>query len=282
MRKKVTSVVLALGMGTLLLAGCQNPISVKENKNAVQEQSSPSEETTTDSEEEPKTDTDKEEITDAETTESDTNEAEDIVDAEATESDAEEDVDSEVTSDEDKNAGSPDIAPVEASIENPAKIGEWVEAKKRATQDKDYHTIYFRLTKVITGDEAKKIVDEYNSRSSIVEISDLEQEDLEYRIVTYEVYYPEDFPMSDYGIAAVSLDLNLCNLKDSGSIAGYIGLSSVWDISNESDALHAGETFKEGKAVFAMVKGSSEYLFKYGYKDKEEDPARTYVYVEGQ
>lgn len=282
MRKKVTSVMLTLGMGALLFTGCQNPASVTENKISIQEQAALSEKAEIEPEEEPETDTNKEETADVKGTGADTNESEDIADAEAATADAEEDVDNEATPDNDQNAGLPNIAPVEASIENPAKIGEWVEAKKRATQDKDYHTVYFRLTGVIAGDEAKKIVDEYNSGSSIVEISDLEQEDLEYRIVTYEVYYPEDFPMSDYGIAAVSLDLNLCNLKDSGSIAGYIGLSSVWDISDESDALHAGEIFKEGKAVFAMVKGSSEYLFKYGYKDKEEDPARAYVYVEGQ
>lgn len=271
MKKKVTSVVLALGMGTLLFTGCQNPVSVKENKEEIVDAKA----TETDTNE-------AEDIVDFESAETDTEEAEDIVDSESAETAAEEAADSEVTPAESKNAGSPDIAPVEASLENPAKIGEWVAAKKRATQDKNYHTIYFRLTGVITGDEAKKIVDEYNSGSSIVEVSDLEQEDLEYRIVTYEVYYPEDFPMSDHGIVAVSLNLRLCNLKDSGPIAGYIGLSSVWDISDESDALHAGETFKEGRAVLAMVKGSSEYLFKYGYKNKEEDPAQVYVYVEGQ
>lgn len=265
MRKKVISFVLALVMGASLFTGCGNPVSVKENETTVQEQSTFGEETEAKTEEEP---------------EADTNEGEGTGDTEAVEVDTETAAGGEETPDEGKSAGTPDITPTEAALEKPAQIGEWVEAKKRSVQDKNYHTVYFRLTGVIAGEEAKKIVDEYNAAGNVVKVSDLEKEDLEYRVVTYEVYFPEDFPQADYGISDVGLNLNLCNLKDSGAIAGYIGLSTVWDISDKPDTFHAGETFKEGRAVFAMVKGSSEYLFKYGYKD--ENGTQANVYVAGQ
>lgn len=281
MRKKVISFMLILEMGVLLFTGCGNSANVKEKETAAQEQNSFHEETEKKPDTEQKTDTEQEADTEqgADTEqEADMNKEEHIAE-EALETDAENVVDHEEAPAENKNTVPPDINPVEATLENPAKIGEWVEAGKRSAKDKNYHTIYFRLTGITAGDKAREIVDEYNSDNTAT-ISDLEQDDLEYRVVTYEVYFPKDYPQADYGISNTSLIFNLCNLKDSGAIAGYIGLSTVWDISNEHDALHAGETFKEGRAVFAMVKESSEYLFKYGYKD--ENDAQAYVYITGQ
>lgn len=173
------------------------------------------------------------------------------------------------------------VTPVEASLEKPAQIGEWVASQSYSAQDSKDHTMYFRITGVITGAEAQKMVDDYNSAGHAVVISDLDKADLEYRVVTYETYFPADFPQADYGITNVDVNLQLCNLEDAGAIAGYIGLSTVWDISEEPDIneFYAGNTFKDGKAVFAMVKGSSDYLFKCEYS---EGGMQGNHYVKGQ
>lgn len=179
------------------------------------------------------------------------------------------------------DAGSSDIAVVEASLGNPAKIGEWVETKKYSAEDKQYHTMYYRITGVVRGDEAKKIVDEYNAKGKVIQISELEKDDLEYGIVTYETYFPKDFPQADYGITQVDADLSLCNLEDSGAISGYIGLSTVCDISEypSNNEFYAGDTFKDGQAAFIMIKGYKDYLIECSYY---EDGKEVSTYVEGQ
>lgn len=62
----------------------------------------------------------------------------------------------------------------------------------------------------------------------------------------------------------------------------YIGLSSVWDISEapEINEFYAGDTFTEGKAIFAMLKGVSDYVFESYYTDENEE--LVYSYVEGK
>ncbi|MCM1159186.1 MAG: hypothetical protein NC300_10390 [Bacteroidales bacterium] len=177
------------------------------------------------------------------------------------------------------DSGSSDVTAVETAVEKPAQIGEWVQTKKRSSVDKAEHTIYFRVTDVAAGADAQKIVDEYNSAGNAVMLRGLEDDSLEYRIVTYECYFPADFPAADYGIADAKVNLQLCDVSGSGAIAGYIGLSSVWDISERPEGLQAGGIFT-GRAAFAMVKGSSEYLFKLGYKD--DSGTQVYQYVKGQ
>lgn len=170
-----------------------------------------------------------------------------------------------------------DFEVAEGSLENPAKIGEWVETKTYAVEDDKDHTVYYRITDVIRGDEAKKVVDEYNAADNYSYFEELEYDELEFCYITYEVYYPSDFPEGEYGIFNPDLDFNMCNLEDSGSIKGYIGLSTVWDISEEPEEFHAGETFAEGKAVFAMVKDFSDYLITTSYFDDDSNEICSYV-----
>ena len=106
---------------------------------------------------------------------------------------------------------------------------------------------------------------------------------MEYGLIEYEVYFPEDFPQADYGITSIDINFSVTS-PDGGGIKAngmsYIGLSSVWDISKapEINEFYAGQTFTEGKAVFAMVKGVTDYVFEVSYYLDDEE----YVsYVEG-
>lgn len=247
MRKKIFSLAFTMVLGASLLSGCgRMKIVFEDDTEAVtQEQTEDVSQEETPSEEE---------------------------------ADAEEEMDATTKADLDTDSGSSDVTPVEASLENPAKIGEWVETKSYSAQDQQYHTMYYKITSIIRGEEAQKIVDAYNAEDHVIVINELEQDELEYCIVTYETYFPSDFPEADYGITSVDVDLSVCNLKDSGAIDNYIGLSSVWDISDSPDIneFYAGDTFKDGQAVFAMVKDFGEYLIKCSYYDNDTT-VTTYV-----
>ncbi len=177
-------------------------------------------------------------------------------------------------------SGEVDFDVVEGTLENPGKLGEWVATKTYSGEDEKYHTIYYRITGVIRGDEAKKVVDDYNSGDHFMKFDELEHDDIEYCVVTYETHYPSDFPEGEYGLYSADVDLNVCNLEDSGAIEGYIGLSSVYDISEEPEEFHAGQTFTEGKAVFAMVKDFKDYLFTASYYDDDSNEFCSYVKAE--
>lgn len=252
MRRTVISLSLAMMLCTTLLAGCGKFVYVGNTEAVTQEQGISEEDIQTEEE------TEWEDTAEQENT---------------TENEPGEETEPEAN----MNSGSSDITPVEATLEKPAQAGEWVEIKKRSFQDKKDHTMYFKITGVIRGDEAKKVVDGYNAEGNVVQLSELEKDDLEYCVVTYESYFPADFPEPEWGISNVDVDLSICNPDDSGAIAGYIGLSTVWDISKTPDEFHAGNTFTEGRAVFAMVKGSSEYLFHCSYRDDNNMEVNAYI-----
>ena len=176
-----------------------------------------------------------------------------------------------------------DIKPVETTIDSPAKLGDWVETKRYSAEDSQYHTVYYRITDIVRG--AQDEVDAYNASDSFVKLENLDNDELEYCMLTYEVYFPEDFPQADYGITSVDMDFGIEN-PDGGGIekdgVAYIGLSSVWDISEapEINEFYAGNTFTEGKAIFAMVKDVSGYVVESSYPDENDE--MVYSYVEGK
>lgn len=183
----------------------------------------------------------------------------------------------------DEAAASGEITPVETSIDAPAKIGEWVETKRYSAEDEQYHTVYYRITDVVR--DAQEEVDAYNATDSVVKLTDLDDDNLEYCMITYEVNFPSDYPQADYGITTVDINFGVEN-PDGGGIekdgVAYIGLSTVWDISETPgiNEFYAGDTFTEGKAVFAMVKDVSDYVFETSYTD--ENGEMVYSYVEGK
>lgn len=208
----------------------------------------------------------------------DTEEYVDDTEEEGTEEVTEETTEEPKEDNESGDSGEVDFEVAEATIENPAKIGEWVETKTYSAEDGQYHTIYYRITSITRGDDAKKVVDEYNADDdNYMKFDELEYDDLEFCYITYETHYPSDFPEGEYGLYSADVDLSVCNLEDSGSIEGYIGLSSVWDISEDPEDFRAGDTFTEGKAVFAMVKDFSDYLFYASYYDDDSNEFVSYV-----
>lgn len=258
MKRKLLALLLVVVMGMSMLTGCaQVMYRVMQNEANENTESYVYDEEESTTEEEYAFEDDTEEVTE-----------------EATEA-SEEEAEKEETAS--TGSGEVDFEVVEGTLENPAKIGEWVSTKTYSVETDDYRTIYYRITGVIRGDEAQKIVDEYNNGDHFVRFDPLEHDDLEYCVVTYETHYPSDFPEGEYGLYEAEVDLYACNLEDSGTIENYLGLSSVWDISEDPEEFHAGDTYTEGKAVFAMVKDFSDYLFYSSYYDDDSNEYKTYV-----
>lgn len=164
-----------------------------------------------------------------------------------------------------------EINPVETSLETPAKIGDWIETQKYSSVDSTYHTAYYRITKILRyNDEVQKKISEYNSSEHTTYFSTIDNGDIEYCMLEYEVYFPEDFPAESEGIASASIDFNITT--SSGDIVQvgdkqYTNLNRVFDITQdpEVDELHAGSLFTGGVAVFSMVKDYSDYIIKSYY-----------------
>ncbi len=254
MKKKLLALLLVVVMGMSMLTGCAQ-VMYRVMQNEANENTESYEYDYDDMTTEEFAYDDTEEVVD-EDTEEDATEAPEEDTTEATASTGSGDVDFEV---------------VEGTLENPAKIGEWVATKAYAAEDDSYHTIYYRITGVIRGEEAQKIVDDYNNGDHFVRFDPLEHDDLEYCVVTYETHYPSDFPQGEYGLYSADVNLSACNMEDAGAIENYIGLSSVWDISEDPEDFFAGDTFTEGKAVFAMVKDFSDYLFYASYYENDNE-----------
>jgi hypothetical protein len=195
-------------------------------------------------------------------------------------------------SDPPTSPGAPgDINPVAATVENPANVGEWIESIRTAyaadgTSPKT--TFYYRITG-INRDEPAVIaaIEQYNESRSFFKIgldSIADYPELGWCMLTYEVYFPADYPQPSYGISSPDIRLGIDGM-DGGVLRyngrSYIGLS-VTDISESPDSreVQPGDLWQGGVAVFVMVKDFDEYLITYdGY---DEDYNSNYSYTRGR
>lgn len=177
-----------------------------------------------------------------------------------------------------ENADIAAIVPLtDTTPENPAAVGEWVETKAYSPVDKQYHTVYFRITDIIRNsesDEVQTAIDQYNAEDHVVVFDPLESDDLEYCLLKYEVAYPSDFPEREFGISTPSIEFTTAS-PDGGGIEyngmAYIGLSIVHNIGVEPEDFHSGEIFTGGQAVFAMVNGPADYIIKSTYYENDTE-----------
>ncbi|HZK34454.1 MAG TPA: hypothetical protein VFD33_04010 [Bacillota bacterium] len=179
-----------------------------------------------------------------------------------------------------------DISPVASSKEAPAKIGDWLETMRYSAVGREDHTVYYRITNIIRyNDQVQTALDAWNDADHLRVFDPLEADELEYCMIEYEVYYPEDFPQEDWGISSVDIGFSVVSPTGGGIEANgmaYIGLSSVYDISDkpEINEFYAGQTFTDGRAVFIMVEDVADYVVETSYFP--DDSERVSTYVEGK
>lgn len=179
-------------------------------------------------------------------------------------------------------SASVDFTVMDATMDNPAKIGEWVETRTYADAKVP---VYFRITGLIRGDEAQKLVDEHNAKvegDPLKQVDELMLDDVEYCVITYEVCFPEDYP-DEEGLGTLATRvLNLTVCGSDYDIEEDIGTIEVKDISEEPDeSLSGTRMFTDGKAAFVMKKGCTDYLLwtEYFYEYAGDDLTSQNRYV---
>ena len=158
------------------------------------------------------------------------------------------------------------------SPEDAALQGEWVKTKRVNKATEKLETIYWRVVSHST--DSKDAIKEYNADENHVrEFEELENENLTYYILDYEVYYPKDYTERDSGILSYTLPLNAINPDgNSYEVDGvqYVGLGACHDLEIvPEEQLRAGQIY-QGKAVYAMLVPEPRYYFDYSYVDGDE------------
>lgn len=166
------------------------------------------------------------------------------------------------------------------SADSPAKLGEWIKSTRYSSVSKEYETIYWRV--IDTTFDCQEDIDRYNGENHIYEFTPLENDDLAYCKVTYQVYFPKEFSANEWGISSSNLSLYAKNPSGGGikwKGVAYIGLGQCMDITEESKCtLMPGDVFT-GESIYVMVNDPSiEYVFEYTHNAEGSNGEMLYDY----
>lgn len=179
----------------------------------------------------------------------------------------------ESSDDEEKEDSDPSALAVTASIASPANIGDWVETRRYSRADHNCHTVYLRITDILKEPSAvDSVIQTYNQADHTEKIQPPSREDLEYRIIKYQVMFPDDFPQTESGIPFADMIFHIRTVSGEDYISvdengTPSNLSAVYDISHipDKNRLMPGDTFSDGTALLVMQKDSSNYLIENTY-----------------
>lgn len=167
------------------------------------------------------------------------------------------------------------------TAESPAKIGEWIKSTRYSSASQEYEVIYWRV--IETTFDCQDDIERYNGENHIYEFAPLENDDLAYCKVVYQVYFPEEFSAKEWGISSPTISLYAKN-PDGGGIeykgVAYIGLGQARDITAESEEdLMPGDVFT-GEAIYVMVNDPDiNYVFEYNHNAEGVDGEMLYDYA---
>lgn len=172
---------------------------------------------------------------------------------------------------------------LDSEFVSPAAIGDWQIGKRLSTVDNAMHEVYFRVTGVNrNAEDVKSVVDAYNetAESKLVNLSD---EFLNYGLIEYEVFFPEDFPASAEGITMANLNFKIADV--SGEELEYegqtfAGVADTIDVTEDSETVRTPGSLYEGKSVFKIFDTVEEFSIVLRYfSDGENQVAVTRVQV---
>ena len=165
-----------------------------------------------------------------------------------------------------------------ATEESPVPLGQWAAIADYSAEDETYHNVYVRVTKVTTSAEdaayVQNAVAQSNANGSYYQI-DLSSEDyqlpsdVEWCVLDYEVYVPDDYPSPEYGITEPTMNFSESNIGGGGipsadGTSTYIGLgTNNTDLQNNPSDMKfsVGNTYSF-QVLFTMVQGYENYLFE--------------------
>ncbi|SHJ26189.1 hypothetical protein SAMN02745163_01596 [Clostridium cavendishii DSM 21758] len=156
-----------------------------------------------------------------------------------------------------------------STLKAPLEIGQTGIASKIAAKDPNLHNSNVSLTNIIRGEEAKKLVDEFNSNHRAVQIAPLESSQLEYAVAEYDITIPEDFP-HDIDGPGIEISSEINGLDGEGLVYdGVLYVNTTCDISpkgSENVVLKPNVPGK-GRFAFTIPKGCTNYLVLLGEFD---------------
>lgn len=154
-------------------------------------------------------------------------------------------------------------------------LGEWGQMTSYSTEDDQYHTTYLRITQVTSESEDPEYIqgafDEHNNLAEYdfqeVYPEDVElPSDVEWLIVDYEIYYPEEFPTGVYGIIENGVTFSAIN-PEGGGIPSQDG-TSVYLALGTPEALYVDTIensqpgdIRKARNVYTMVKEYDAFIF---------------------
>lgn len=190
---------------------------------------------------------------------------------------------------EDAQEPSKDVTPGNGSVDlsnvatattalEPAALGQWIQSTAHSYDSEQEETVYWRIVDITS--DCQEDIDRYNGESHFYVFDPLEDEDLAYRIATYEVYYPEDFPAGDKRIYSPDISLYAQNPKGGGinyKGVSYIGLGSCYEVA-EKQEIFPGDVYV-GKVLYVMINDDVEYVFRYRHKNDEGEYIEDYAAI---
>lgn len=179
----------------------------------------------------------------------------------------------------------PDYA--EASLENPAHVGDWVSLRFYNKYSNEYEPILFSITKLYEDLDPGSMIEKYNNSGKLmvqnayyddkinitfdsINRYSKDDSDIVDMIYEYSIYFPSSYSADGTTIDDTVVDITLCNLDDtSNAIYGNIDLyKSVHDFNDVYKyTATVGEDFTNGMGTYAMYKDYAEYLLKINTPD---------------
>jgi len=163
-------------------------------------------------------------------------------------------------------------------------VGTWIDSQKVAEKDGTTHPMQYRIDSVIRDQNVvTAAINAYNLSGTGNIIGELTSDKLEFCMAEYSASYPTDFPHSAFGITDVAIPFDIVSLTG-GTIQVentiYENLATTWEIGDlpQGYDFHAGDTY-QGRIIFIMVKGYSDYLI---HEIKTDNSEAAQVYIKGE
>lgn len=160
-----------------------------------------------------------------------------------------------------------------SSLENPLKVGEWGIASKYNTNTKSDQNVNVRVSKIIRGDEAKKMAQDYmNSDYSIYKYEE-PKANQEWLVVEYDVDFADTYVPGELG-ASPNVDGDITG-PDGRSIK-YNGITYINSVIEIGSRDYIKTKTGSGKLLTQVPIGCTDYIIDFGTYNG------THAYFQGQ
>lgn len=184
------------------------------------------------------------------------------------------------------NKKTTEVEYAEATLNNPAKIGELITFMQYNKESNKNEPIIFSITNVNVDNIYNSEISKYNNigntkaeeslknKSDIIfefnPITSYYDETYESIIYKYSIYYPNDYTAKNGTIKDPTIEITLCNIDDSSTtINGDVNLyKSVHDFNDVyCNTAKTGETYTGGIGTYTMSTEFKNYLIKINTAD---------------